>query len=479
MARRSDDQIDDFVSRLVRWAVANDERRRGGEGDPTPDEPTAPVSVGAIAAAWGTLKFLFVAVTTPVWSPITAVRAIVNHRRARRLTAAHPDVIRDVRAGRTPPPPGNRVERIDSEIRLFISSDIHRSVSGRTDWPRRQGTKFLYDAMLDHYADDEWHLCENGDIEDFWQIGGSTYGALYDAMRVLGGVLEIFDRPRLLTSIYRAHVDRVVDNNRATYDRLASSFSLAGRYYRTVGNHDSPLSRSAVASRLRDHLGRVSVVDHIALVDASGEMRCFISHGHHTDGWCAPERDGLGRLSTWLANTLVDVPLMNTPEGLPPENATETLLSSASNRLLTVNSTFGANATYDSLDEELLFEALEPLVDDGLWILLGHTHIPLFEPWSRNGRRWTHYVNSGSGVTRELVTGIEWDGTGPEPVVRLVAWTYADDMTPPEAVVTADRHGRPVARFELTPGVTGRLHPTPSRSPRHAVGTDEGQLTPV
>jgi hypothetical protein len=67
-------------------------------------------------------------------------------------------------------------------------------------------------------------------------------------------------------------------------------------------------------------------------------------------------------------------------------------------------------------------------------------------------------------VARELVTGLEWDGTGPEPIVRLVAWTYADDDTPDEAVVARDVHGRRVARFVLSPDAEGRLRPHPAHA---------------
>lgn len=466
------ERIDGILGRLVRWSIHVDRRRAGSEGDPVPDQPAATVAVGMVASMWATIKFILIALTTPLWSPAIAVRAIMNQRRSRRVTAAYPDVVSDVRAGRTPTSTANRTARVDAEIKMFVSSDLHRSISGRTDWPRRQGTKRLYDAMLEHYGADSWHLCENGDIEDFWHIGGSTYGALYDVARVAAGLLEVLGRPRLITSLYRTHLDRVIANNRPSYDLITSKFARAGRYHRTVGNHDAALSRPAVMSRLREHIGPVDVVDHIALVDRDGSVRGYISHGHHCDGWCAPGRDGLGRLSTWLADTLIDVPLLKTPEGLPPENATEKLLSSASNRLATVNQMFGANASYDSLDEELLFEALEPALGDDMWILLGHTHIPVFEPWARTGRRWRRYANSGCGVTRELVTGLEWDGTGAEAVMRLVAWTYADEHTPPDAIVTRDASGREVARFEIRPGADGRLHPTPRRH----LGS---QLTPV
>src|SRR5206468_1820950 len=101
-------------------------------------------------------------------------------------------------------------------------------------------------------------------------------------------------------------------------------------------------------------------------------------------------------------------------------------------RLITVNPTFGANAQYDSLDEELLCDAVHAAGLEDVWIILGHTHFPAAAPVSRNGRRWERYMNSGSGVNDDMVTAVEWDGTGDEPTARVVAWTSADDDTPPE-----------------------------------------------
>ena len=47
---------------------------------------------------------------------------------------------------------------------------------GTVGWPGHQHARELYEAALDFYAADEWGLIENGDVEDFWLAGGSTYG---------------------------------------------------------------------------------------------------------------------------------------------------------------------------------------------------------------------------------------------------------------------------------------------------------------
>lgn len=412
MTARSRHRARTLVERCATWAEHRDATRDRRAGRP-----------GWVARGWACAKLGVIGLSSPLWIPATLWRAHDNHRRARRLTSLFPSDLAALRRGERPSGPADKVRAIPSEIRLVITSDLHRSIGGRLDWPARQRTSAIYMAMLDHYADAGWHLCENGDIEDFWLVGGSTYGAVYDALRLLGGALETFGRDSLLVETYRAHLDRVIANNAAVYQELRSRFSRHGRYHRTIGNHDDPVCHPMVTDRLRDHLIDVDPADIIVLQDRSSTVVGVIAHGHRTDGWCAPGRDGLGKASSWLANTLVDVPGVSAPEGLPPASASQRLLDGESaNRLISVNPTFGATATYDSLDEELLFDALDP-TDADPWLLLGHTHVPLAGPRSRTGRRWPKYMNSGSGVLPDLVTAIEWDGTGATPVVRLVAWT--------------------------------------------------------
>lgn len=421
----------------------------GAEAFDPPGGPAASDRVGWFAAVWASLKLAVTGLLSPLWIPIVAGRAAANHRRARDLIDLFPVQLQAIAHHRRPTSPANRVGELPANTRMLIVSDLHRSVAGRLDWPERQGTKALYEHMLDHYGEAGWELCENGDIEDFWMVGGSAYGSAYDALRVAGAALSFFGRDGVLVETYRAHLDRVVANNEGVYRRLRERFVRHGRYHRTIGNHDDPLRRASVAERLRDHLGDVGPVDYLVLRGPDGEMVGIICHGHHTDGWCAPGRDYLGKLSSWFANTLIDVPGLETPEGLPPPSATHQVLAGeAPNRLITVHPTFGVSPNYDSLDEELLFRAMEPH-PDGPWLLLGHTHSPVSEPRSRTGRVWRRYLNSGCGVTRDLITAIEWDGTGSEPTARLVAWTYRDDGA----------GGRVPTRLELCGGTQATLVP--------------------
>lgn len=434
-----------LVARANRWALRQDAGPRARD---------RLQHIGWFASLWATVKLAVVAAITPFWAPAIMLRAAINNVRARRLTAAFPEQIRAIAEGRTPEPPANHVVDVDADQRIVFFSDLHRSVVGRLDWPRRQHTKQLYEDVLDCYARDDWALCENGDVEDYWIVGGSAYGATYDIMRIAGAALARLGRTALLTEAYKAHLDQIVANNEGIYDRIRDRFVRRGRYYRTVGNHDNANSRPMVADRLREVLGPFPIADYFALRAPDGRLLGVACHGHHTDGWNAPQRDNLGKLSAWIANTLIDVPLIDTPEGLPDPDASELMLEGRlPDRLIQVSRAFGANSSYDSMDEELLCAAFHAAGLDDVWLLLGHTHFPVAGPTSRNGTHWTRYYNSGSGVTDHVITAIEWDGravdAGGDPKVRLVAWTTANAETDPDAVEVAPS-GRRVARYVLT-----------------------------
>ncbi|HMS11875.1 MAG TPA: hypothetical protein PKD80_02110 [Microthrixaceae bacterium] len=442
-----------FVAGVSAWGL----RRDSGAGvDALDDTP-----IGWRAQCWAVLKSAVVAGTATVWIPTIASRAARNHRRALR-TMHRPAPGTETMAGQ----PHTTALDWPANIRLVVVSDLHRCIPGRLDVPRRQQTKPLYDAMLEHYGTAGWHLCENGDIEDMWIVGGSTYGAVYDALRITGGLLARLGRPSLRVENYRRFLRVVTENNRSTYDAVRRWFVQPGRYGRTIGNHDGPLRHPSLAEAIRPALGAFRPVDAIRLHHPDGSLAAVVTHGHHGDGWNAPGQDNLGKLSAWLANTLADLPSLDTPEGLPPEQATRTTVDGElPNRLIRVSGTFGANSRYDSLDEEALFAAVHACDLDSVWFLLGHTHSPVRSPQAGDGRTWERYANAGSGITPSMITAIEWDGTAETPTVTLVAWVWSDviDQADDAESAAGPESGAPrrARRVVLTPRPGGGLDAVP------------------
>lgn len=420
-------------------------------------------------------KLALVGAATPVLVPGVTMLAASATLRTTRRTAVHADAVASLLEGAPAADPFSVVGRLPVAARLVVTSDLHRCVPGRTDWPGRQGTDRLYEALLDVYGQEAWHLVEAGDVEDFWMVGGSRWGAVYDVARLGGALLPRSWRPAVRARLYGEHLRRIVAHNDGIYDRIDRGFHLHGRYHRLVGNHDDVYRHHEVAEQLRLHHPGLALLDALVVGDP-GQPQAFVAHGHHTDAWNAPDLAFLGRLGTWMGCTLADLPLLGFEAGLPDERWRTRLLRGAHPDVLTVVSRwFGANRELYSMDEVQLFESFRrrwpELTEEGGGdpvLVLGHTHLPLVAPGvPSSNERWWRYLNVGSGVVPRMVTAVEWDGPATlasgTAQARLVAWVYADDL-PDDVdavveVVGEDRVGRAVARLELSRADDDRLAP--------------------
>jgi len=441
-----------------RWADEAD-HIRAVPVDPLPDVP----SPGAAASAWALAKATATVVGAPFSIPVTALAGRRAQRSALARIRCFADHLEALAGGDVTPLPAPRRARLSSNRRVVITSDLHRCIPGRLDWPARQGTKGLYHRVLSEYAEQGWDLLENGDVEDFWMVGGSTWGAVYDVARIgsgVGGLLAEDARRELI----RQHLDRIVDNNASTYRLLREGFGADGRYHRTMGNHDDVYVDEVLVQHLGEHLPGVEVVDTVLLTrpealdrpdggDGSGidGVDAFVAHGHLTDAWNGPGWAFLGRAITWLATAFDDLPGLGAAvTGLPDETGLGRLLrGQARNRLITLDPRFGGNRRFDSLDEERLFADLaERSPRSGAewpWLLFGHTHLPMLEPLSAAGRP-TRYANSGTALLEGAISLLEWDPDVRAP--RLVVWTdepggpRRNEMVPDGMhLVLADRAG--------------------------------------
>ncbi len=424
-------------------------------------EALSPGHPGFVPAAWASVKLVGTAVVSPVMGPVVLAVAALRTDEAIDRIRGYPAMIEQVMHGRPPALPGHRVGVVDGATAAFISSDLHRCVPGTVDWVRFQRTDRLYEAALDFYADRDWGLIENGDVEDFWLTEGSTYGVVYDVARLAAAVLPGAWGAALQLQVRAEHLRRIVANNQGIYDRIDQRFHRYGRYHRVVGNHDDVYLDPDTAALLRDVHPGLDVHDFVVVrATSAGDDATnvgVVTHGHHTDAWNAPTVSGLGRMGTWLGSALLDAPFGANP-GMPDAEETERLVSGRLGDLLTrVSRRVGANREMYSLDEVLMYDGWRRRwpVDaaDEPWLVLGHTHLPLTRPLDpETGGEWTRYANSGAGIFFECVTGIEWDGRDdPEhPAVNLVVWRYADAAaeTPPAAIVAWDGD-RPIVREVL------------------------------
>jgi hypothetical protein len=369
---------------------------------------------------------------SPVTVPALTLAAMRTTRINAERVARFPQHLVALAEDREPPLPGTRTLRRPAAQRYLITSDLHRCIAGRLDWPARQGVKDLYLSVLAGYAEEGWHLIENGDVEDFWMVGGSTWGAVYDVAYLTGGAVgpgRVDARRRILTE----HLDRIVDNNAAVYDLLRDAYCSTGRYHRTMGNHDDVFEDPYLVEQLDRHLPGVEMADTILLSHDGADgaagidgVAGIVAHGHLTDSWNGHGYAVLGRYVTWLATGLDDLPGIRKVDALPGEAALARLLGGrSSNRLIQVDSRYGGNRRLDSLDEELLFSSLdshEERPEDGWpWLVYGHTHFPMLQPLNAAGDP-VRYANSGCGVLEGAFSALEWDASDPEQPLRLVVW---------------------------------------------------------
>jgi hypothetical protein len=410
-------------------------------------------SPGATASAWAVAKAALSIVGSPVTVPTMTVAALRTAKITRSRIELYPEHLHALANGSESPLPLTRVARRAAGTRYVITSDLHRCIPGRLDWPERQGTKELYHEVLHGYADDNWHLIENGDVEDYWMVGGSTWGAVYDVAYLTGAVGPSRDESR--RTILREQLDRIVENNESIYSLLRDRFCAQGRYLRTMGNHDDAYTDPKMVDYLTSaHLPGAEVVDNVLLCKEGAEpshgisgVSAVISHGHLTDSWNGPGFAPLGRSITWLITGLDDLPKIPKAGGLPDEQGLARLLGGrARNRLITVDPRYGGNRRFDSLDEQRLFSRLAdcpPESGDWPWLIFGHTHFPMLWPQDAEGKK-VKYANSGCGVLDQAMTCLEWDSSDSENPLRLVIWL-------------ADQNG--ARRIELIPdGPTLRTH---------------------
>jgi hypothetical protein len=425
-----------LVGRAARWADRLDRR---------------PALSAGLTGGWAVAKTLAGTASAPILAGIVAWQAIANHRRAKAEMVPF--------ARRITGELSTEAVELDATAPVVITSDLHRCIAGPRDLVGTQDCRELYLAMLHWYADRQYRMVENGDVEDFWMVGGSVWGATYDLLRLTGAALGDAGR-NLRPATYRAHLDRIVAANAEVYDTVTRRFVLSGRYVRTVGNHDDVYTDPRVARYLSDLLGGATIASWVRLVGPEG-VEAVITHGHQVDGWNAPGHDWIGKLASWLADTVGDLPVAGRPGPLDgPDRTQELIGGQRPNQLLAVHERFGVNSSYDSLDEELLFEALRAQDRPHPWLLLGHTHAPVLEPWSRSGSWWERYANSGYGIGNGLVTALEWPGGAPPRRPLLVAWCWgdrpewADQLTGVD--VTVYHRNRPVHRVELEPSADHR-----------------------
>ena len=102
------------------------------------DAENATVRSGRAASVWAVTKAAVGLLGAPVAVPTMTVAALRTARITTARIEAFPEHLHALAEGRTPPLPGHRTVRRPSGHRYLITSDLHRCIPGRLDWPERQ-----------------------------------------------------------------------------------------------------------------------------------------------------------------------------------------------------------------------------------------------------------------------------------------------------------------------------------------------------
>jgi hypothetical protein len=446
-------------------AIARRAIRLGAAMADVVDEQRQGDGVGLAAASLGLAKLAAVTAATPAVAAATAALAAANTTRSRAEADRLAVAVKAAAAGSSVEP-FETVDHLEPEHGAVITSDLHRCIAGRRDWPGRQGTREIYEVMLDHYGAEQYVLIENGDVEDFWMGGGSTWGALYDLWRIGAGVVPGPVGAGVRGEIHRAHLERIVAANRSIYEQISSDFHAQGRYRRIVGNHDDVVREHEVAEALDAVHPGIELLDAVVLRPAVRTAPAtVVTHGHQSDAWNGPGRAQLGRFFTWLGCGIDDAPVPWAMPGVPELAETRRLLEGDQPNVLTeLPGPFGADSSLYSLDEVELLAAFDDRwgsakSTDRPWLVLGHTHLALRSPVTP-GRAgvFENYLNIGSGVGTSMVGAVEWTpgSDGGSPTLELVAWyVRRPDLPVAGEVLGRTTAGAPVARVVLAPAGDG------------------------
>lgn len=265
--------------------------------------------------------------------------------------------------------PGVKIP-LDPESKLVIFSDLHRGVGdGADDFFHN---RIIFGYALYYYFQNNFTYIELGDGDELYENK-----RFVDIVKVHGDIFTILN-----------------------------SFHREKRFYYVAGNHNMQMGSQRwlkrALSRARAHIPGLFDGLQVHRSLRLGE-RIFMVHGQQGDGMSDDSLAAVGRF--WVR--LIWKPLQAVAGFRDPTRASEN--EKKRNKL--------EAATFGWAKE------------NGLMVIAGHTHRPMFSSLSKQDRLSSikkeepYYFNCGSGVHPRCVTGLEIQ----DMVIRLVKWYILAD----------------------------------------------------
>ena len=326
---------------------------------------------------------------------------------------------------------------VPSSSKYVVFSDHHMFVEGSIlDRFRIAGNDDLYLEVLAEYAQRQYTLIENGDLEDLWMREPTPTGELVEeGLELLGGPAGEAFEEYFEVGQAKTQLAAIVSNNMPVYAVVRELFDKKGMLLRTIGNHDEPLRNKEVLEGLRSVYPDISINDFIFLTASGmpGSPVTVVTHGHQFDAW---NNKSCGSMAGEVITEVVSG--LSTIWGESSWAAGSTSRSSWSSKLagrgfdneledLTV-STF---ASAQSVDEVELYDLMNEAFPSGPsgppaypYLILGHTHEPRCGPSRPGGGYYEKYTNSG---TAGRYDGLLWCVELENGVPEVHVWYHATD----------------------------------------------------
>jgi hypothetical protein len=338
-----------------------------------------------------------------------------------------------------------KVARLPVNRKYAVFSDVHMYVDGDLDFFNNNGNSQIYRHALNQYADQNYALIENGDVEDFWMRGGSSKGLIL----MTGSYLpwpyfsEAFE-----ASAFRAanhvHALNVFTNNATTYATIRTLFHNKDRYTRLIGNHDDVWADPEMELLMHVFYPGTDVNDYCTLENSgTGETELIIAHGHQSDIFNMRMCNFAGKELTNLASVIHELSFgrwdlfSKSKEDWMDEWAGKGFQDELQKIDLLEATSFSEYDLYRDLENTYGTSPRQP------YLILGHTHdpkdnagVPDFLTGAQSN--WDEYSNSGTvGMWEQIVIGLEVE----YPDVRVVAWKEEPDGSIKSYNLRSYRHG--------------------------------------
>ena len=170
------------------------------------------------------------------------------------------------------------VHRVPGDGRFVIFSDHHMAFPGsRQDFFADSGNRELYSEILAEYAEADFTLVENGDVEEL---------VIHEPMMPPPQA-----EPEVRADYRLAQLFQVISNHRSLYDQINKEFVEPGRYIRIAGNHDQDNQSAEFLEQLRTvYPDLEQVYDFLIIEPTEAHDSTFVvGHGHHFDTAATPK----------------------------------------------------------------------------------------------------------------------------------------------------------------------------------------------